>query len=127
MKNKLETADKRTENQPLRAALTQMSDAELKRLRSSIDALQTELSRLTPLLRTEPVEVVTTTQSLLKILNDEIVRIFVIKQMKDSRNRIQEWDNEGGRVDYAPAYHLLRQVNGARGCLMWTDIGQVKS
>jgi hypothetical protein len=128
MTNKSAEVNKHIENQQMSAALTQMSDAELKQLLHSIEALQIELSRLTALLSgTEPIEVVTATQGLLKRLNDEIDRIFVIRQMKDSRSRLQEWDNEGGWVDHAPVIHLLRRVNGGKGCLMWTDIRRVQS
>lgn len=127
MINKAKEVNKQAENRRLSAMLAQMSEAELNQLLHSIEVLQIELSRLTALLNgTEPIEVVTATGDLLKILNDEIERIFVDNQMKDTRSRLHEWDNEGGWVDYAPVFHLLRRVSGARGHLMWTDIGQVQ-
>lgn len=128
MTNKAKDVNIPTENQQLSALLTQMSEAELTQLLHSIEALQIELSRLTALLNgTEPIEVVTATQDLLKRLNDEIDRILVIRQMKDTRSRLQEWDNEGGWVDHAPVIHLLRRVDGSKGGLMWTDIGRVQT
>jgi hypothetical protein len=119
--------NKLVENQQLSAVLTQKSEADLKRLLNSIETLQIDLSRLVPLLsEAELVEVVTATQGLLKILNDEISVVFAVKQAKDSQGRLQNWDNEGGRVDYAPVYHLLSRVSSGKRCLIWTDIGQVR-
>jgi hypothetical protein len=128
MTNQSTDVTKHIENQRLSTVLAQMSEAELKQLLHSIEVLQSDLSRLTPLLNgTEPIEVVRATGDLLKVLNDEIDRIFVDNQMKDTRSRLQEWDNEGGWVDYAPVFHLLRRVNGGKGGLMWTDMGRVQS
>ena len=102
MINKSETANKLVGNPQLSAALTQMSEAELKRLLISIEVLQINLSRFVPLLNgAEPIDVVTATQGLLRILSDEINRIFAVKQRTDSRDRLQNWDNEGGRIKYA--------------------------
>jgi hypothetical protein len=127
MPKKYEASSKAFNSQQMSAALTQMSEAELKHLCNSIDALQIELSRLALLLNgTEPFGVVTVTQSLLKILNDEINQVFPVKQMQDSQSGLQNWDNEGGMVDYAPVYHLLKRINGVRGYLIWTDMKQVQ-
>ena len=127
MINESETANKLVGNPQLSAALTQMSEAELKRLLNSIEALQINLSRFVPLLNgAEPIDVVTATQGLLKILSDEITGIFAVKQRIDSRDRLQNWDNEGGRLDYAPVHHLLSKVSAGKRRLIWTDIGQVE-
>ena len=102
MLDKSETANKLVGNPQLSAALTQMSEAELKRLLNSIEVLQINLSLFAPLLnRAEPIDVVTATQGLLKILSDEITSIFAVKQKTDSRDRLQNWDNEGGMIKYA--------------------------
>jgi hypothetical protein len=125
MTNKSEAANKLVGNPQLSAALTQMSEAELKRLLNSIEALRIDLSRLVTLLNgAEPIEVITATQSLLKTLSAESNNILAVKRTKDSRGRLQNWDNEGGSVDYAPVYHLLHRVKDGRRCLIWTDTGQ---
>lgn len=123
MITKFKTSNKLVENPQLSVALTQMSEAELKQLLNSIEALQFDLSRFVTLLNgAEPIEAVTVTQNLLKILSDEINDIFATKQTKKDRNRLQIWDNEGGSVGYAPASYLLREVSGGNRCLIWTDI-----
>ncbi|MBZ0301607.1 MAG: hypothetical protein K8J31_17810 [Anaerolineae bacterium] len=128
MINKSETANNLVGNPQLSAALTPMSEAELKRLLSSVGALEINLSGFVSLLNgAEPTEVVTSTQNLLKILADEINHVLAIKQTQDSRDRLQNWDNEGGRVDYAPVYHLLSKVSGGMRRLTWTDIRRVQS
>jgi hypothetical protein len=123
-----EEANKLVEYQQLNAALAQMSEVELKHLLNSIAALQIDLSRLVALLNgAEPIKAVTATQRFLTILNDKINGIFVVKPAKDSPSgRLQNWDNEGGQVDYAPVYHLLHMVRDGRRCLSWTDIGQLR-
>ena len=127
MITKFKTANKLVENPQLSVALTQMSEAELKQLLNSIEALEIDLSRFVTLLNgAEPIKAVTVTQDLLKILSDEINDIFVTKQTKKGRNRLQIWDNEGGSVGYAPASHLLREVSSGKRCLIWTDIEQVQ-
>ena len=127
MTNVSDEANVLVENQQLSVALAQMSEAELKRLLNSIAALQIDLSRLVALLDgAEPIEAVTVTQRLLNILTDKINSIFAVKQTKDNRGRLQNWDNEGGQVDYAPVYHLLHMVSDGRRYLTWTDIGQAR-
>jgi hypothetical protein len=127
MTTQSEEVNKLDENQQLNAALAQMSEVELKHLLNSIAALQIDLSRLVTLLNgAEPIEAVTVTQKLLNILNEKINGILGVIQTKDSRVRLQNWDNEGGQVDYAPVYHLLHMVSDGRHCLTWTDIGQVR-
>jgi hypothetical protein len=126
MTHKSDEASKLVENQQLSAVLAQMSEADLTRLLNSIEALQIDLSQLVPLLNgAEPIRAITATQDLLKILNNEINGIFAARQPKDSRGGLQNWDNEGGNVDYTPVYHLLRKVSSGKACLIWADIGQV--
>ena len=128
MITQLEEANKLVENQQLSAALAQMSEVELRHPLNSIAALQIDLSRLVSLLNgAEPIEAVTATQDLLDILNDKINGIFAVKSAKDSPSgRLQNWDNEGGQVDYAPVYHLLHMVSDGRRYLTCTDIGQAR-
>lgn len=127
MTNVSDEANVLVENQQLSVALAQMSEAELKRLLNSIAALQIDLSRLVALLDgAEPIEAVTVTQRLLNILTDKINSIFAVKQTKDNRGRLQNWDNEGGQLDYAPVYHLLHMVSDGRRYLTCTDIGQAR-
>ena len=128
MTTQSEEANKLIENQQLNAALAQMSEVELKHLLNSIATLQVDLSRLVALLNgTEPIEAVTVTQRLLHILNDKIDGILAAKPAKESPSgRLQNWDNEGGQVDYAPVYHLLHIVSDGRRYLAWTDIGQLR-
>ena len=53
--------------------------------------------------------------------------IFAVKPAKDSPSgRLQNWDNEGGQLDYAPVYHLLHMVSDGRRYLTCTDIGQAR-
>jgi hypothetical protein len=127
MTTQSEEANKLVEYQQLNAALAQMSEVELKHLLNSIAALQIDLSRLATLLNeAEPFTAITVTQSLLNILNDKINGIFAVKQSKANLGRLQNWDNEGGQVDYAPVYHLLHMVSDGQRCLSWTDIGQLR-
>jgi hypothetical protein len=127
MNNESDEASTFVENQHLNAALGQMSEAELKRLLNSIEALQIELSGLIGLLNgVEPIEAVTVTQRLLNILSDKINRIFAVKSTTEDPGRLQNGDDAGGWVDYAPVYHLLRMVSDGQHCLTWTDIGHVR-
>jgi uncharacterized protein YjbJ (UPF0337 family) len=126
MMNKSDSLNTLVENQQLRAALAHMSEAELKRLLNSIGALQIDLSRFVTLLNgADPIQAVTATQDLLKVLTIEINGIIAFNQMKDSQGRLQDWDNEGGQFNYAPIYHLLRKVSG-KGGLIWTDVGHIR-
>jgi hypothetical protein len=126
MMNKSDSLNTLVENQQLRAALAHMSEAELKRLLNSIGALQIDLSRFVTLLTgADPIQAVTATQDLLKVLTIEINGIIAFNQMKDSQGRLQDWDNEGGQFNYAPIYHLLRKVSG-KGGLIWTDVGHIR-
>ena len=128
MITKFKTSNKLVENPQLSVALTQMSEAELKQLLNSIEALQFDLSRFMTLLNgAEAINAVTNTQNLLGVLTDEINDIFATKQTKKGRNRLQIWDNEGGSVGYAPASYLLREVSSGKRCLIWTDIAQLRS
>lgn len=81
-------------------ALMQMSETELIQLLHRIVILQEELQGI-PLLDDELLEAVTVTQKLLNRWNDEVTRIFAVKEMKGTTLQPGNRDNEGGRVQPA--------------------------
>lgn len=90
------TENNPTEKRQLIIALRQLSEFELTHLLSHIGALQTDLQRI-PLINRGSVEEVTTTQAILEMWRDEITRIVMTKQMKDTLlTPLHNWDNEGG-------------------------------
>jgi hypothetical protein len=89
------TENNPTEKRQLIIALRQLSEIELTHLLSHIEALQTDLQRI-PLVNRGSVEEVTTTQAILEMWHDEITRIVMTKQMKDTLlTPLHNWDNEG--------------------------------
>jgi hypothetical protein len=110
------------ENQPLNAALAQMSEVEVVRLLNLIDGLQHDLLRLIPLFKgEEPVEAVTYTQDLLNILSDKIEQFLAAKQANVIRDHWRNPDNEEMRIDYAPVHHLLSKFHNGKRRLVWAD------
>jgi hypothetical protein len=110
--NKSQLINDLAETPQLNAELAQMSELELKQLLCNIEALQIELSRFAPLLiETELNVVVIETQYFLKILTDEINSIFAVEQTKENQGPLQNWDNEGGRVEY-PQYQSCSVILG---------------
>ena len=99
-----------------------MSENEVVRLLNIIEALQADLLQLIPLFSgLEPVEAVTYTLDLLIILTDEMKRAVPVRQAKRTRGHLQNLDDEGARVDYAPLHRLMSTVYGDKRRLVWAD------
>jgi hypothetical protein len=113
----------KSENQQLSAALAQMSGTEVAQMIDTIAALQVDLLRLLPLFNgEEPVEAVTYTQYLLKILADDMNQILAIKPMRDIQDHAQNSNNESPGVDYTPAFRLLSKMQGNKRRLTWAGM-----
>jgi hypothetical protein len=121
--NKNHQAENRlAQHQQLSAVLAQMSEDEMVRLLNIIEALQADLVQLIPLFSgQEPVEAVTHTLDLLIILTDEMKPVFPVRQAKRVQGQLQNPDNEGASVDYAPLHRLLSTVYGDKRRLVWAD------
>ena len=120
MTNPIKPEDNLVENQHLEAALAQMSETELARLLHYVEALHTDLARLS-LPDDESIGIVTDTRHLLGILMDKVRRSVSLQQGKDAYDGLHAWDNEGGTVPHAASRRLLsRMVEGERR-LVWAD------
>ncbi len=120
MTNPIKPEDNLFENRQLEAALAQMSETELARLLHYVDALYTDLARLT-LPDDESIGIVTDTRHLLGILLDKVRRTVSLQQGKDAYDGLHAWDNEGGTVQHTMSRRVLsRMVDGERR-LVWAD------
>lgn len=84
----------------MNAVLVQKADTELRELLDTIEYMRVVLYRFVPLLDSESLEMVTLTQATLKTISLEISRVFAIQRTQNSRDRLENWDNEGGSIEY---------------------------
>lgn len=86
---------------PIRqAALTQATESDRITLLDNIECLRALLYRLNSLLDSESVEVVIRTETALKAIDDKINRIFAFQHPQNSRDQLERWENEGGKIKY---------------------------
>jgi hypothetical protein len=86
---------------PIRqAALTQATESDRITLLDSIGCLRAVLYRLNSPLDSESVEVVIRTEAALKAIDDKINRIFAFQHPQNSRDQLERWENEGGKIKY---------------------------
>jgi hypothetical protein len=83
----------------MNAALAQTAKSDCLELLESLEDLRSVLYRFAPLLDSESVEVVTLSHAALKTITDEIRRVFGFQHPQNSLEQLQNWDNEGGRVE----------------------------
>jgi hypothetical protein len=84
----------------MNAVLVQKADTELRELLDTIEYMRVVLYRFVPILDSESLETVTLTQATLKTISLEISRIFAVQRTQNSRDRLENWDNEGGSIEY---------------------------
>lgn len=86
---------------PIRqAAPTQTAEADRIAVLDNIECLRAVLYRLNSLLDSESVEVVIRTEAALKAIGDEISRVFAFPHPQHSRDQLESWENEGGKIKY---------------------------
>ena len=85
------------------ATLGQTVEPELARLLDSIESLRAVLCRFAPLLDSESVEVVTRSQTTLNTIRDGLNRVFAFEPTQNNQELLQNWENEGGRIECASA------------------------
>jgi uncharacterized protein YmfQ (DUF2313 family) len=86
---------------PIRqAALTQATESDRSTLLDNIECLRALLYRVNSLLDSESVEVVIRTETALKAIDDKINRIFAFQHPQNSRDQLERWENEGGKIKY---------------------------
>ena len=123
MNDNQEVENRPTDNQPLSAALMQLSESEIAQLLNTIRWLQADLIKLIPLFNgKEPVETVTYTQDLLSILSDQIGQVLAIKRAEAVQDYLQDLDNENLSIDYTAVHRLLNKMQGNQQRLVWTAI-----
>jgi hypothetical protein len=101
MTNKQRTGTELSERLEVNTVLVQMPENERAKLLDSIECLQAVLYRFTPLLDSESVAVVTQTQAALETIRAEISLVFALQNTRNSRKQLQNWENEGGRIEFA--------------------------
>ena len=84
----------------LNTILQEIPYSELLTMLESIRSLQTAMHQLTVVLGNESIEVITETQSALRKLRNEISRVFASRYTQNYGKAMQNWENEGGRIEY---------------------------
>ena len=86
---------------PIRqTAPTQTVESDRIAVLDSIEYLRAILYRFNSLLDSESIIVVTRTEAALKAIDDEISRIFNFPHSQNSRDQLESWENEGGKIKY---------------------------
>jgi hypothetical protein len=81
--------------------LREIPYTELLTTLDSFSNLQTAMQQLTAVLGNEPIEVITQSQSTLTKFSNELIQSFVVRYMRNNREAVRNWENEGGRIEYA--------------------------
>ena len=80
--------------------LPQTEETTQVELLESIETLRALLSRLIPLLNSESIETRTRSMFALEKIHREIRQILASRHLLNSRDRLEYWENEGGRIGY---------------------------
>lgn len=81
--------------------LREIPYTELLTTLDSIRNLQIAMQQLTVVLGNEPIEVIVQTQLAMTKFISEITQSFAVRSKQNTREAMQNWENEGGRIEYA--------------------------
>lgn len=84
----------------LRDALTTVTELELKELLDSIMRLRATLCRFIPLLNSQSIEIVAQSCVVVEKIGCEVHQALAVQHLRNSRDQLERWDNEGGRIEY---------------------------
>lgn len=96
----IEMIQRETSKIEVNKTLLELPNSELLTMLDRIRSLQKTLYHLASLLDGESIEVMAVTQRALKKISNEIIKVFAFRWMKNKRQALQNWENEGGKVDY---------------------------
>lgn len=80
--------------------LPQTQETAQVELLASIETLRALLYRFIPLLNSESMQTRTRSSLVLEKMHREIRQILAIQSFLKSRDRLERWENEGGRIVY---------------------------
>lgn len=80
--------------------LLEIPNSELLTTLNNIRSLQTTLYRLASILDGKSTEILSSTHLALKKLSSDIIQVLAHRYMQNNREALQNWENEGGKVDY---------------------------
>lgn len=89
-------------NNPVMHLPEQFTESDLRELLDTLERLQLVLYRLIFILSSgESIASIRLVQSTLKTIGNEINDLFLSGDRMRERNQVENWDNEGGHIEYA--------------------------